>query len=301
MVIGNGFFSYTEAEAREEMEKIAGVKVLPCAFPTIGNLKYYISERGDVFSMQVIKGHYLTRGPKKAASLNGHGKRKDGGVSHRLSYAPGREKWVPCELLVYCTFTLRQWEPEVKLEFVNGRANDIRPDNIRPCKPAVPSEWTERMAKYQKIYKREFINVAYYIKYRAGLDLEDAKDVAQSTFIWLTTSGFKEEFSSALWNYWGLRRGLDYKRHFITKIDLTDFYEDEDKGLGVSEHSYEVDLVAALKGEKRQRYLRLWCQSHTPTQIAEMCNTTIGNVGASITHSIRFLQRYLKNEIKSVR
>ena len=142
----SGFFTWTENEARQEMEKLAGCKVLPCVFPTIGNLEYFISEHGDVFSTQKIKGHYLTRGPKKACSLEGHGKRKDGGVSHRLCYAPKREKWLPCEQLVYCTFILGHWEPDIKLEFVNGRTTDIRPDNIRQCKQVVPAEWVAMSA-----------------------------------------------------------------------------------------------------------------------------------------------------------
>lgn len=296
MVIGNGFFSDTEREAREEMGKLAGCRVIPCVFPTVGNLEYFISERGDIFSMQIVQGHYLTRGPKRAASSAPHGKRKDGGVSHRLVYAPKREMNVPCEVLVYCSFVLGRWDPEIKVEFVNGRADDIRLHNIRPCKKVVPPEWVEHMEEFQDIYKKEFNNIVRYVKWNSFLDIEDSKDVVQSTFVWLTTSGFKGNFNVALWSYFSLRRAIDFQKHFISKFDRNEFTED--KYIGMSELPYEVDLIAKVNGEKSKRYLKLWAQGHTPTEIAEMCNSTIGNVGSSVTRSIQFLQKYLKNEIK---
>ncbi len=42
MVFGNGFFTYTENEALEEMTKAAGCRVLPCVFPTDSKNGYYL-------------------------------------------------------------------------------------------------------------------------------------------------------------------------------------------------------------------------------------------------------------------
>ena len=294
MVLGNGFFTYTVSEALQEMQRLADCEVRHCVFPTIGNLQYYISEHGDLFSTQTIQGRCLTRGPKKAGSLEGHGKRKDGGVTHRLSYTPKNEKWIPAEKLVYCTFVLGQWVEDLELEFINGCSTDIRPDNIQPKKEKCLQEWTDRMYQYAEIYERDFNNVVRYIEYWAWIPHEDAKDVAQSTFIWLTTVGFKSDFDTALWMYWGKYRGMDLWNHVLRHFDKGEF--DETLYDGIGDRPYEVDLVHVQPGEKRARYLLMWLQNHTPTEIADECNSTISNVASSVTRSIQFLQKYLRHE-----
>ena len=294
MNIGNDFFSYTENEALQEMKNLVGCEVRRCVFPTIGNIQYYISEHGDLFGMQRIQGRYLTRGPKKAGSLEGHGKRKDGGVTHRISFAPKKEKWIAAERLVFCTFVLRHWEEDLEIEFKNGKANDIRPDNLQPKKEKWLEEWTARMFLFQNIYKHDFSKVAMSVKWWCFLPYEDAKDVTQSTFIWLTTKGFKGEFNTALWIHWARKRGQDLWSRTLCRFANDDL--DEWRYDGIDDRPYEVDLVHVQPGEKRARYLMMWLQNHTPTAIAEECHTTIGNVGASITRSIRFLQKYLEHE-----
>ena len=64
MVIGNGFFSDTLSDAIKEMQRISQCEVVQCAFPTIGNIMYYISYKGDIFGMQTIGGKRLTRNRK---------------------------------------------------------------------------------------------------------------------------------------------------------------------------------------------------------------------------------------------
>ena len=294
MNIGNGFFSYTENEALQEMKNLVGCDVRHCVFPTIGNIQYYISEHGDLFGVQKIQGRFLTRGPKKAGSLQGHGKRKDGGVTHRINVAPHKERWIAVERLVFCTFLLGHWENDLEIEFKNGKATDIRPDNLQPKEEKWLEEWTERMYQFQDIYKREFSNVAQRVKWWCFLPYEDAKDVTQSTYIWLTTIGFKDKFNVGIWVYWAKKRGQDLWAHVLRHFADNDFEEWVYEG--TEDNPYEVDLVHVQPGEKRARYLMMWLQNHTPTEIAEECNSTIGNVAGSITRSIQFLRKYLKHE-----
>lgn len=301
MVIGNGFFSDTIEDALEEMTARAGCEVRRCVFPTAGNLTYYVSERGDLFGVQRMKGtgKLITRGPKQPATKHSHGRRHDGGLTHRLStgsgHGAGGEQWVAAELLVYCSFTLGRWEPSLRIDFKNGKATDLRPDNLEEHREEVPPEWRERLATHTDIYSQDFDRVAESVKWWCGISKEDAKDVAQSTFVWLCTSGYKDAMNTALWTWWSRRRGLDFFYHHQRHFNNGDF-DDLLTLRGQTDPPCEIDLFHLQPGEKRARYLSLWAQGLTPTEIGEMTGSTCGNVGSSVTRSIQFLQRYFRHE-----
>lgn len=290
MVIGNGFFSDTMEDAMREMKGRSQCEVRRCVFPTVGNIVYYVSERGHLYSLQRISsaGKYITRTKKTAVGGNN---RKDGGLTARLSYSPHKEVFIPLEWLVYCTFVMGEWKEPGKILFADGNPKNVSPGNLRRREEVIPPEWRERMEAHSGYYRQYFNRVADSIKFRCGISKEDAKDVAQSAFVELNTVGFKKEFSVALWVTLGYYRGFDFKYHQC-RISL-DFDEEihckEDR-------PYEIDLIHLQKGEKRQRYLELWSRGLTPTDIAEMCGSTISNVGSSVTRSIQFLRKYLRNE-----
>jgi len=303
MVIGNGFFTDYESQAINEMKKMVKCDVKRCAFPSSKNLTYYISEHGDLFSMQKIQGKCLTRGPKKTGSSQGHGKRKDGGITHRLSMGhsnKGKEKWIAAELLVYCTFILGRWEPDLRIVFKNGKASDIRPDNLDVPPNELPPEWSERMAEYKEMYQQDFNRVVQSVKWWCRISVEDAKDIVSNTFIWLCTEGFKDVVNPALWTYWSRKRGFDFI-YRANKMMMGENYDVELETRGTTDNTPEIDLFHIQKGEKRSRYLQLWAQGFTPTDIAEMEGTKIGNVGSSVTHSIQFLRKYFRNEKEYLR
>lgn len=295
MVIGNGFFTETEQDALQEMTSRSGCQVKRCVYPTIGNLTYYISEQGHLFGMQRVKGTgaYITRGPKKP-DHGTHAKRKDGGITLRLCESPKHERSIKAELLVFCTFILGSWQPDVQVVFKDGNAANICKDNLELKKEDIPPEWRERMEQHTDVYKSNFNRVVSSVTWWCGISQEDAKDVTQSTFIWLLTDGYRctpDEFAK-VWTYWAKKRGMDYYERY-TKLQCL---EDNDEWFGQPDIPYEVDLFHLQKGEKRQQYLKLWAQGHTPTEIAEMCDSTIATVSSSVTRSIQYLQNYLKNE-----
>lgn len=303
MNINGGFFSDTECDALREMQRMVGCEVRRCVYPTTKNLTYYLSEHGDLFSIQKIQGKLLTRGPKQPGSRSGHGKRRDGGTTLRLSngkHGAGGESWLPAELLVYCTYILGRWEPDLRIDFKNGRASDLRPDNLQEHREEIPPEWSARLTDHTDIYRSNFDRVAENVKWWCGISKEDAKDVAQSTFLWLCTSGYKEQVSVALWIFWSKRRGIDFYYHHQQHYNTAD-YDTILELRGRQDRPVEVDLFHIQKGEKRSQYLSLWAQGHTPTEIAEMCGTNIGNVGASVTRSIQFLRKYFRHEKEMLR
>ena len=284
----SGFFTWTENEARQEMEKLAGCKVLPCVFPT--KLEYYISEHGELFSLQNLCGRYYTLGPKKPV------KKKSGGVTCRLTLDKGREVSVPCESLVYCTFVVGIWSPDLRLEFINGCRSDVRVDNIRPVKKRAPIEWTERLEQFKGLYEERFEDVVIYIKFYSDIDVEDAKDIAQSTFIWLATSGFKGQVNPALWKWYGIRRAIDFKKAYTNRLDPLE--KTEIMNAVVEDLPHELDLVAKLKGDKSIRYFRMYAEGVTPRQIAKAYGDNENTVNSILRRCRLTLQRYLKHEIE---
>lgn len=292
MVIGNGFFSDTEQDALQEMTERSRCEVKRCVFPTSSKkIVYFICRSGDLYGTQTVQGKLLTR--TKKAFEGGHYKKKNGGLTARLQYSPKCERYVPLEWLTYCTFTLNRWEPEpLKLKFINGNPKDVRPENLLLPKKEIPPEWASNMSTYSEIYQHEFNRVSESVKWWCGISKEDAKDIAQSTFVWLITDGYRDQFNTALWVYWSRKRGIDFVYRWALKYTELN----EESHSGSIDKPYEIDLFHLQKGEKRARYLELWSQGHSPTEIAEMTGTTIGTVGSSVTRSIQFLQKYFRHE-----
>lgn len=82
----------------------------------------------------------------------------------------------------------------------------------------------------------------------------------------------------------------EIKRRWLPDSELVERQGNRDK-------PYEIDLFHLQPGEKRSTYLRMWAEGNTPTEIAEVCGCKPSTVGASVTRSIQFLQRYFKKEL----
>jgi len=288
MVIGNGFFSDTREDALEEMKQRSKCEVKHLPYSTIGNIDYFISETGDLYGVQRIQGKCLTRTKSPI--------RYKYGYSARLTTAPHKEQFLPLAVLVYCAFVLNRWEPDVQLEHINGNVYDCRPANLRPKVEDIPPEWSQRMKQRQDVYKREFTHVCWSANYICGLDFQDCKDAAQSAFIYLCTDGFKpiqnehQEFVG-LWIKIARLRALDiYRRRIVNDYDAVERLRSYQRG-------FEFDFYQLQPGKKRERYLRMYMEGNTPTEIAKECNVSLGSVSSSVTRSIQFMQRYFKKDI----
>ena len=288
MVIGNGFFSDTLSDAIKEMQRISQCEVVQCAFPTIGNIMYYISYKGDIFGMQTIGGKRLTRNRKTT--------KNKGGISARLSISAHREVCIPLQVLTYCSFVLKAWNPDVELTFINGDVYDVRPCNLVEQKEPIPQEWTDRMCEQSTDYERNYKRICNAVSFFNGLSIEDSQDVVSQTFIYLCTEGFNESIKDhndfiGLWMNLSQKRAIDFwRRRFILSDNL-------EKIIGCRQRTYEVNLFEVQPGEKRQKYLKLWAQGYDPTEIAKECGVTLSTVSSSITRSIQFLKHYLVRDI----
>ena len=288
MVIGNGFFSDTISDAINEMQRISQCDVVQCAFPTIGNLMYYISYNGDIFGMQTIGGKILTRNRKT--------KMKKGGISVRLCISAHREVCIPLQVLTYCSFILKAWNPDVELTFINGNVYDVRPCNLKEQREQIPQEWTDRMFEQSINYEKNYKRICNSVSFFNGISIEDSQDIVSQTFIYLCTEGFNESIKDqnafiGLWNTLSQKRAINFvRRRFIISDNL-------DKIIGCRQRTYEVNLFEVQPGEKRQKYLKLWSQGYKPIEIAKECGVTFATVSSSISRSIQFLQKYLKVDI----
>ena len=307
MVFGNGFFTYTENEALEEMTKAAGCLVLPCVFPTASKITYYLSEKGDIYSVQPVQGKFLTR--TKSVVSEGHSKRKNGALSVRLKSTPTTERFFHLEWLMYCTFILKRWEErQQQLVFLDGNARNVRPDNLRLPSKRIPPEWSEHMDRHKELYESEFNNIARMTARWSGLPDEDAKDIVQSVFIQKTTEFYSGDFNGKLWFYMCKKRALDYLNYRYRRFVHGEFIEDVYEG-GTDTHC-EVNLYDIRPGQRSRKgkkgnlagqYHYLWAHGCTPTQIAEMSGSKIGTVASNITHRLQYLNQQLKNEEKLLR
>ena len=307
MVFENGFFTYTENEALEEMTKAAGCLVLPCVFPTASKIAYYLSEKGDIYSVQPVQGKFLTR--TKSVETGSHSKRKNGGLIVRLKSNPKTERTFHLEWLMYCTFVLKRWEErQQQLVFLDGNARNVRPDNLRLPSKRIPPEWSEHMDRHKALYESEFNNIARMTACWSGLPYEDAKDIVQSVFILKTTEFYSGDFNGKLWFYMCKKRALDYLNNRYRRFVHGEFIEDVYEG-GTDTHC-EVNLYDIRPGQRSRKgkkgnlagyYLYLWARGCTPTQIAEMSGSKIGTVASNITHRLQYLNQQLKNEEKLLR
>ena len=287
MIIGNGFFSDTEQEAVGEMRQRSGCAVARVPFPTIGNINYYVSERGDVYGMQSIQGKKLTR-TKKC-------QRNKKGFFVRLSTAPHKETFFPLETVTYCTFTLHRWQPDVELDFIDGNCFNVHPSNLRPRQEVIPPEWAEHMEWRKGVYKAYFAHVSWSVNYVTGLDLEDCKDITQTSFIYLCTTGWSDSQSRTdivgLWIKIARLRAIDYiRQRFVADSDFIE-------RVGRTDRPYEVDLIGVLRGKRSQDDPRKYMEGETPREIAHETGRASCTVRSSISRSISFLQRYLRKEI----
>jgi DNA-directed RNA polymerase specialized sigma24 family protein len=184
----------------------------------------------------------------------------------------------------------------VELTFITGDVYDVRPCNIVEQKEPIPQEWTDRMCEQSTDYERNYKRICNAVSFFNGLSIEDSQDVVSQTFLYLCTEGFNESIKDhndfiGLWMNLSQKRAIDFwRRRFILSDNL-------EKIIGCRQRTYEVNLFEVQPGARSQKYLKLWAQGYSPTEIAKECGVNISTVSSSISRSIQFLQKYLSADI----
>jgi DNA-directed RNA polymerase specialized sigma24 family protein len=287
MVIGNGFFSDTIEDALQEMKQRSCCDVVKLPFQTIGNIVYYIGCNGDLYGCQRIAGKILTR---KKTHL-----RYKRGFTDRLSEDAHKEIFVHLENLVWSAFVSKRYEPELVIQFKNRNPYDVRPENLFISNDVCKREiYCNTIKRFASVYDSCFSHFCYSCQYFTGIDFEDAKDVVSGVFIYLCTDGYNQSIKNdgdfaGLWNKLSRQRSIDFLKHRWLNI-----YGGSENLRSKNKVSCEVDLFSVLKGEKRQKYMRMYFEGNKPMEIAKSFGVSPATVSSEITRGVQYLREYLK-------
>lgn len=282
MVIGNGFFCDTLDDAIQEMGLRAhsGVALVP--LPVNGNIEYYISDNGHTFGVQKIGDRYIVRVKKNIRLKRGWSMRwSSEAVEHQSDLC----------LCMYNAFVTKKWQDKIIPSFKDGNQYNCILSNLYVPAKVFHSEYADRMTLLADVYEENFNRVCYYLQWRTGICIEDAKDVTSDVFFHLTTTGYNptvylDDNFVGLWKKQGVRRSYDFFDHKNMNVYDTDLCHSEDK-------VFEIDLIQVLRGTKRQNYVRLYIEGYSYSEIAKITNSKTSTVSSECSRAIKFLKRYV--------
>lgn len=189
----------------------------------------------------------------------------------------------------------------MQLETVNGNPYDVRPQNLRLRRQPQHPEYEERIKDNAEAYAQNFKRIAYSTAFHCDISMEDSKDIVSQTYIYLCTTGHNPSIKTeddfiGLWFKVSRLRGIDFYHHHVRH-----YGEDYDLMLelrGRRDTPYEFDWFTLRPGQKRQKYLRMYFEGNTPTEIARECGVSIGAVGSEVTRSVQFMRKYFRKDIE---
>jgi hypothetical protein len=127
---------------------------------------------------------------------------------------------------------------------------------------------------YSAVYGREFKRIAGLISYMYRLDIEDAKDVTEESFLRLCCpkDGFEfesEDHFCAAWMKMSKWRGLTYKARYSRHISIWDNFLDD-----YNEHD-GYDFILFVKDENAKKTIKLLCEGYRTNEICKLINKNI--------------------------
>lgn len=286
------FYADTIEGLRKEIKKRSGCNVRESVFSTYGEMTYYVSEHGEIYgiSSRIIHGKHYGYGPLRPIPYRSNQEKL--GVKYSIRDGGSHEQEIWADKLVYCTFILGKWDEKIKIDFKDGNPANVHLDNLVGYYEVIKPEWSENMKMYADIYKCNFSDVVNYIIWNCNLSRTAAKDVAQDTFIWITTNREMPQNMIGAWMHWAKYFG----RNEVYNITKVRYFEDIDLHFGKTKKAYEIDFFGLIKNEKHREMLRLYFQGYTRQEIAEMFGIKERMVRYYYESSINYLRAYLKNE-----
>ena len=282
MVIGNGFFCDTMADAIQEMGLRAHSDVALVPLPVNGNIEYYISDKGHTFGVQKVGNRYIVRVKKNVRLKRGWSMRwSSEAVEHQSDLC----------LCMYNAFVAKKWQETILPLYKDGNQYNCVLSNLYVPEKVFHSEYADRMTLLADVYEANFYRVCYYLQWRTGICLEDAKDITSEVFLNLTTTGYNTTVYLdygfvGLWKKMVVMRTYDFLKHKSMNVYDTDLCHSEDKG-------FEIDLIPVLRGTKRQNYVRHYIEGYSYSEIAKITNSKTSTVRSECSRAIKFLKRYL--------
>lgn len=293
MNIANGFITQSVKDAYQEVCNRSKAQVLPVPLPTVDTMTYWLSDKGEMWGCQRMKNMCLTK-PLRIE------RRCKKGCSIRYSIGKGKQAQVFMQNVVWSTFVAKQWLPELDFSFKDGNQYNFHLENLELIKPQINHLLVENMKRLQGIYRGHFLSVAWYIrKHDNSISLEDCKDIASEAFFYLC--GFRDFYPDnfiGLWKRTTRRRAIDWLKKSSRSSEGI-LWEDngEERYGAVPKDMTETSMWSYVRGQKRNRIMRLYDEGLTPTEIAEATNSTLGTVGGFLSRTIKDLQRIYAKDI----
>jgi hypothetical protein len=286
--IGNdAFFANTEAEALAEFGKRVGCEVRKCVYPVRCERVYCISEHGDMFGLIEDKSKHVFIGySSKRQVLHKNSKKPTSGVWYGVKhYLTGKDTVMRAERLVYCTFVLGEWREDVKVQFKDGDPYNVCVVNLEEPQETYSPIWAEHMTEQTKVYEREFNRVVGYVRWYCGIRDEEAQDVVQDTFMWLTSSErTMPSYFIGAWMFWSKFNGMHIVRDRIRMCAMEGWYGWR------NDRPIDIDILGLIKNEKHRDMLQMRLHGYAEKEIAEKYHTTQGTVRVTMQRVVANLR-----------
>lgn len=284
-----GFFlADTEEQAHKMMQELSGCRVWKSVFPTLSKTAYYISENSEMYACVYVDLSNTFKFRKiKPAKCNKYLMYHIAlGVNERLTK-------VCADKLLYCTFILRKWDDDLKIGYKDGNHFNISLDNLYEKKSPITLKVSERMCEWSQSYTKHFNHVAKIIRFEYFLDIEDAMDITQDTFIdlmvrydWVNKWTFE-----SIWLKHARETCIRFYERKKKQISLlAEEFNNSSDSFSIDK-AYEVDMLCPIKRDWRI-VVEKRMQGMSNEEIANELGVTVKSIGSKYFRAITKLRQY---------
>lgn len=284
----NPFTAKTEENAQRIMELRSECRVLRCVFPTMCATSYYISECGELYGCRYNR----TKRIFDAYEISKCKARKY--LCYELKYRKdANSTTINAERLVYCTFVLGEWNEDIKIAFKDGDRFNINVGNLCLKEDKLNTIAANRMTDWTAIYRKEFKRVAQDVKYHCSIEIEDAYDIVQDSFLNLMErSNWNRDLDFvALWIVNSRKLGINFHKHQARSISMQADGVENDASMTMHTISYEVDLLSPISGNMR-KIVELKMQDVSEACIAKELGLACSSIGPLYGRARKILRQY---------
>lgn len=283
----------TEEDATAWIVNQAGKEMKRCVFPTRPCLNYYISKDGTMYGCK----HCVRAKKYIAYECRPKVGRMAKGMLYSLYTTDGEVNKLAARL-VWCTWMLGYWSEKIKVRYKDGNCHNIKLENLAELdnKWKIREEHSEKMKRFEKIYKQEFDIIVQGVCNRMGIPEEDAQDCVQEAYISVSQNYDRNiEYFAAKWTVCAQKKALDYmeRQKTMLQIDILqggwrcgkwDNYDDVSK------------ILNQIKNKKDRRVLELVADGATYTEIMEEVGITRQYIATRLRRARGVCKAYLSTD-----
>lgn len=279
----DGYYVKSLDDVIDSIERTMRRKVALLPYPMDSERKrYYITDDGNVFFSKIMDN--------RAFVIQRHHENRPSTEKFvRLSIGNKKEVSVAVAQCLYNAFILGIWS-ELRPEFRNGDRFDCTLSNLYiPVDSSITIK-IDKMYDSVELYRKHFVPICRYLSYNFKLSKEDAEDVVQTVFIYVTCTQNSDDVLTT-WIWYSKKRAIDYIRRMNVAfpLDYDPYYFNKE---------FEFPLYEILRVKKDRDVLSLRCNGYSNAEIADALSISKGNVEARISRALTLIKRVLKRDIE---